>query len=266
MMEDEILVVNNLSACYGNNNVIRNVGFTMKNGEFNALLGLNGSGKTTLLRAICSLKKASTGNCLVNGKDILGMNEKNRARLISYVPQRHSIVYDISVMDMVLMGFNAKMKFYQAPGKKHQLLAVDSLEKLGIGMLANKSFLSLSEGQKQLVILARSMVQNSPVMLLDEPDSALDFVNRHLVLSKIRETIKLGNCCGLITLHDPNFALQYCDRLFLLSGGSIYGEINNKSTIGNIKSKLGKIYGDIDLLKYNGCFVMVRSESVEERI
>lgn len=258
MMKPELLLVQDLSVSYGENHVIKNIGFSLHPGEFTALLGLNGSGKTTLLRAICGLKKASSGSCFVNGNNCLDFHEKQRARFLSYIPQRHSIVYDTSVMDVILMGFNASFGFFQTPGKKEQKLVLEALEKLGLETLKDESFLHLSEGQKQLVILARTMVQNAPIMLLDEPDSALDFVNRHMVLSKIKDSISKNAKCGLITLHDPNFALQYCDRLLLLSGGSICAEINSKMDPSQIKNNLSKIYGDIALLEHRSNYVMIK--------
>jgi len=264
MSESNLLHVNNLCASYGDNHVIRGAEFSLQHGEFAALLGLNGSGKTTLLRAVCGLKQVNSGFCFVNGVDSLELNEKLRARLMSYIPQRHSIVYDIAVLDVVLMGFNANMSMLQTPGKRERKLAEEALERIGIQVLRNENFLNLSEGQKQLVILARTLVQNSPIMLLDEPDSALDFVNRHMVLSKIRGVIKKGKYCGLITLHDPNCALQYCDKLLLLSEGRICDVVNVDSDLADVKKGLGRIYGNIDILKLRGHYVMVGGEDFEE--
>ncbi len=258
MNEQKSLIINNLNISYRKKHIIRNVSFSLRKGEFTALLGLNGSGKTTLMRGICGLKKPSSGACLWGDIDILSLNEKSRARLISYIPQRHSIVYNTSVIDVVIMGFNSSMHFFQSPGKKQKLLAVQSLQTLGIEHLADDNFLHLSEGQKQLVILSRALIQNTPVMLMDEPDSALDFVNRNLVLSKIRDTIHTQEKCGLITMHDPNFALQYCDRLLLMSDGDIQEEIYLSSDSADLKNKLSLIYGDIDIIEHNNRYLIVR--------
>lgn len=258
MKRQKLLSINNLSISYGQKHILRNATFSLRSGEFTALLGLNASGKTTLMRGICGLTKASSGNCYWKGVDILRLNEKLKAKLISYIPQRHSIVYDTPVIDVVMMGFNAAMHLFQAPGKKQTLLAVQALQKLGIENLKDENFLHLSEGQKQLVILARALIQNSPIMLLDEPDSALDFSNRNLVLSKVRDTVHQQQQCGLITMHDPNFALQYCDRLLLMFDGRIDDEINLNTAVNDVKIKLKRIYGDIDILKYKDRYVIVR--------
>ena len=125
--------------------------------------------------------------------------------------------------------------------------------------LAGRDYATLSEGQKQLVILARALSQDTPVMLMDEPDSALDFVNRHMVLGKIRSVLHERRQAGLITLHDPNFALAYCDRLLLMQDGGILTEIDMRSTDhAAIEAGLGAIYGDIAVLEYKNRYIMTK--------
>lgn len=98
-------------------------------------------------------------------------------------------------------------------------------------------------------------------MLMDEPDSALDFLNRHMVLSKISELIKEENKAGLITLHDPNFAMAYCDRLFMLKQGNIVGELDMRAANrSEVQQKLSLIYGNIDIVENNGSFLMGRAK------
>ena len=107
--------------------------------------------------------------------------------------------------------------------------------------------------------LARTLVQDTPVLLMDEPDSALDFVNRNVVLRKIRHIIHTQNKAGLITLHDPNFALSYCDTLLLMKDGSIIQRLPLAgASREDVEEALKKIYGNIRILTYEGGFVMVR--------
>lgn len=268
MMGNELLKVQNISVSYGKKQMIKNVSFALARGEFTALLGLNGSGKTTLLKAIGGLQKLDSGYCMIGEEYISGMSEKSRARHISYIPQRNSIVFDIPVLDVVLMGFNPSLRPFEVPGKKERQAALSILEKLGMEEYKNESFLHLSEGQKQIVILARAVAQNAPIMLFDEPDSSLDFVNRNMVLGKIREIIKKDCRCGLISIHSPNFALEYCDRIILLSEGRICADIS----VGDVdstalQSTLSQIYGNVDILDYRGGRVMVsrRKEDPYER-
>ena len=136
---------------------------------------------------------------------------------------------------------------------------MEHLTHLGLEELAGRDYATLSEGQKQLVILARALSQDTPVMLMDEPDSALDFVNRHMVLGKIRSVLHERRQAGLITLHDPNFALAYCDRLLLMQDGGILTEIDMRSTDhAAIEAGLGAIYGDIAVLEYKNRYIMTK--------
>ena len=157
------------------------------------------------------------------------------------------------------MGFNARLRLLDSPGEAHRRIAMEHLTHLGLAELAGRDYATLSEGQKQLVILARALSQDTPVMLMDEPDSALDFVNRHMVLGKIREVLHERQQAGLITLHDPNFALSYCDRLLLMQDGTIVTEIDMRNTDrAAIEAALGIIYGEIAVLEYKERYIMTR--------
>ena len=255
-----VLSVEHIQCGYGKKIVVQDAAFSVAEGEFCALLGLNGCGKSTLLKALDGLIPIRQGRCLVGNEDCTRKNERERALCMSYIPQRGSLITGKSVEEVVLMGFNAQLKLLDSPGKSHKKLALDALELLGMAQERDRDYAFLSEGQKQLVILARAMVQNTPVMLLDEPDSALDFVNRNLVLGKIKETLKEQKKAGLITLHDPNFAMAYCDRLFFMKEGTIVTQLSLKDAgAEEVQAALSKIYGAIRVLPYEKSFVMVRS-------
>ncbi len=258
-----LLEAEGVRACYGAREIIRSVGLRLREGELVALLGLNGSGKTTLLRSLCGLHRISGGCCRVRGTDCASLREKARAQLICYLPQHSGVVYPIPAEEVALMGRNPHLPLFGMPGKKDRERAHAIFEQLGIPHLWGIDFLHLSEGQKQLVILARAIVQDAPVMLLDEPDSALDFVNRHLVFTRIRAAVQGGGRCGLVTLHDPNFALAYCDRLLLLQDGGICEEVETaQAGCAELRAALSRLYGEIDILEHpGGYFVVKRSAS-----
>ena len=108
----------------------------------------------------------------------------------------------------------------------------------------------LSEGQKQLCILARTFVADSPLLLLDEPESALNFCFRYRMLSSIRSWLTKGDRCGVVALHDPALALNFCDELLLLSGGGLIGRIfPGADRLDKMEAMLEKIYGKISLLR-----------------
>lgn len=253
-----LLSFDGLKTGYGKTEIVHGVTLSIAQGEFCGLLGLNGSGKTTLLHAACGFLPME-GSCCVAGQNCAGLNEKQRARLISFIPQVCGLSGGKTALEVVLMGFNAQLGLLESPSAVQKQRAIAALDRLGCAHFADVDFGELSQGQRQMVILARCMVQDTPVMLMDEPDSALDFLNRHLVLTKIRELIKAENKAGLITLHDPNFAMAYCDRLFLLKDGCLAGEIDMSSaTMDEIQKKLRRIYGSVELLRYGGGYLMGR--------
>ena len=256
MNNKPILSIEKLSCGYGNKTVIRDVSLDIYAGEFCALLGLNGSGKTTLLKAVCGLIDIMSGSCFSDGIDISSLNEKQRAQYISFIPQRFSKLIGVTVFEAVLMGFNPGLGVFDIPSASDKLLAEEVLNKMQILQLADEDFSKLSEGQKQLVILSRTLVQNAPIMLMDEPDSALDFPGKHGILSKIKNLIHNEKKAGLITLHDPNLALAHCERLILLDEGRIITEINlNTANKDEIHEKLSSIYKGIKLDVIDGRYI-----------
>ena len=255
------LVLENITAGYGAGygfrEVVKDISFSVRAGEFCALLGRNGSGKTTLIKALCGLVPAA-GRCLVDGVDCTALNEKGRARCISYTPQRHSKMQGVPVIDAVLMGYNPRLAFLSSPGNEEKKQAENILHQMGLGELSDHDFARLSEGQKQLVILARTLVQNTPVMLMDEPDSSLDFANRHIVMKKISGLVHSEKKAGLIALHDPNFAIAYCDTVVLINEGKVSGRLNLAEASGEeIRLELQAVYGEVELVEQNRRFLIL---------
>ena len=255
----ELLCLKQIHVSYGNTPVIRGLNLSLRDGEFCALLGLNGSGKSTLLRALCGFLPMR-GNVLVNGIDCTHLHEKKRAQLLSFLPQTPSLSGGQSVLDVVLMGYNAQLGLLERPSSAQRQAARDMLTRFSLEEKAEQDFGTLSQGQKQLTLLARSLVQAAPVMLMDEPDSALDFTNRHRMLELIRQSMRQERRTGLITLHDPNFAMSYCDRLYLLQNGVIAAELPMaEASTDEIREKLSLLYGSIEILSYGCDCFMVRN-------
>lgn len=247
--------INNITAGYSGFSLY-NINFYIEEGKTVALLGLNGTGKTTIMKTICGLLKAKGGNVYIDEKDILIMNEKERGKLLSYVPQRSDIVYETSVIDVVLMGVTPYLGMFQTPTMEHKVEAMKCLVKLGIKELADENYLNLSEGQKQLVLIARALLQDGTYMLLDEPDSSLDLVNKHKLMNKIREIIKANNKSALISMHNPEYALNYCDKILLLKDGEISEIDLELEDMASIEKKLIDLYGPIKILKYDDKYIL----------
>ncbi|MEF9951035.1 MAG: ABC transporter ATP-binding protein [Clostridium sp.] len=251
--------VENLSVKYGEDNIINNLSMNLSRGSLTALLGLNGTGKTSIIKAICGLIPSSSTKMQIGNRDIKNLNNRKRSEIISYVPQKSNFEYSITSLDVVAMGFNPSLKIFETPSKKQLDYARLILDELGLKDKIDCDYKVLSGGQQQLVILARAMVQNSLLMLFDEPDSALDFPNRHMIMEKITSVLKNNNSCGLITLHDPNYALTYCETILILNGGEIVGSINVKeSNKYEIQEQLSLIYNNISIIEYKNQFVLLK--------
>lgn len=256
------LAVRNIVSGYSKKQIIKDVSFDLHKGEFCALLGLNGCGKSTLIKTLCALIKAENGSCVLGDDNLWSFNEKERAKRIAYIPQRTSSIYGRTVTDVVLMGFNAQLGIFDNYSAKHKTEALAILKKLGIEELSDRLYEELSEGQKQLVILARTMIQNTEVVFMDEPDSALDFTNKNLILDRVRTLIKTQSKIGLAALHDPNAAFFFCDRILIMKDGKIIHDISRSdfSDYSLLERFLSDIYGNVRILDNNGIPVMVGAD------
>ena len=239
--------VDSVTAGYGKSHVIENLSFSMENGTVVGILGANGSGKTTLLKSVCGILPHG-GSCSLEGTVLESLSARQAARLVSYIPQRSGITIDISALDVVLMGFNPRLGLLEQPNQSMVEAAQKALQQVGLGDRAQTNYLHLSEGQKQLCILARTLVSDCKLLLLDEPESALDFRFRHLMLDLLRSWITENHIGALITLHDPMLALNYCDKLLLLADGELIGELLPRShSLSDMETLLARVYGPVSL-------------------
>lgn len=245
MGSKKFLKVENIKSGYSSKEIIHGISFEADKHSITCLLGANGSGKTTLLKCLCSLHPHE-GKTILKTEELEKLSLKERAKRISYISQTSGIEMSISVLDVVLMGFNPTLSLLQRPSLKQINLAKDALAYFKLESYAQRDYITLSGGEKQLVIMARMMVENSLLLLLDEPDSALDFNNRHTILKTIAEIVKKEEKACVLCLHDPILSLQYCDQILLIKDGlcvaCIYPQIDS---VEIIEDALSKIYGNI---------------------
>lgn len=234
--------ITELSAGYGRKLVLKNISGRIEKGRVCALLGHNGSGKTTLMNCINGLIMPSKGQIRIVGKDISRMSRVQIAQLISLVPQSCYSAFAFSVIDMILMGGAARVNAWSSPGLQERNKALEVMEEVGILHLEKEQYADLSGGQQQMVLLARALYQDTPLMLLDEPNSHLDFCNQHRMMELMREIVGQRGVTALITLHDPNLALYYCDDIIMLREGHIVaqGLTSNIMNDVNLRQALGE--------------------------
>lgn len=193
-------------------------------GRVTALVGPNGAGKSTLLKCLIGLVKPEKGAILRYGRQDLGaLKRKDLAGIVSYLPQSTQAVPS-SVYDAVLLGRRPHISW--RPGRGDHQICLAALEELGLGPLADKCVSKLSGGEFQKVLIARALVQSTPVLLLDEPINHLDIKNQIEILAEVASLTRRRRLITLVVLHDLNLALRYADDLALLSQGRIlYGGV-----------------------------------------
>jgi len=240
--------VSGLCAGYDGKRILDGLSFSMEGGTTMGILGANGSGKTTLLKSICGILHHE-GECVLEGEKLETLSPRVLSQKCSYIPQRSGIGIDISVLDVVLMGFNPQLGLLQHPSKAMKQQALAALEQVGIGGMAERNYLHLSEGQKQLCILARTLVSGGRLLLLDEPESALDFRFRYRMLDIIRRWVHSDGRFALVALHDPMLALNACDELLLIREGRKIGVIHPRTDpTEQMEEMLSEIYGRLSLV------------------
>ena len=250
-----MLKICNLSAGYGRKNVLKNVSFSLDDGSVTGLLGANGCGKTTLLKAVCGILPHE-GGCYVDETALQTLSGRALARLVSYIPQRSGITIDLTAQEVVEMGFNPHLGLLQQPTRQMKETARQMLEKVAIP--PEQNYLQLSEGQKQMCILARTLVSEANVLVMDEPESALDLKNRYGLFELLRQAAP-GKTV-LAALHDPQLALQVCDRLILLCGGTVGAVLYPKTDeLSHMEKALCRIYGKVKLHKMEDTLVMYKT-------
>lgn len=215
--------VKNLSFAYGERQVLQNIGFTLQKGEFLSILGPNGVGKSTLFKCILGLLSGYTGQVLIDGRDTRSFSVREAACHMAYIPQSSRPVFNFSVSDIVLMGVTGSLSPFRTPGKKEQERCRWALKKMGIAHLAHRCYHRLSGGEQQLVLIARALAQNAPILMLDEPTANLDFGNQLLVLEQTRALTAEGYTI-IQTTHNPEHSYLFSDRILALQGGRVLTE------------------------------------------
>jgi iron complex transport system ATP-binding protein len=202
---------------------LADVSLSVHEHEVCVLLGPNGAGKTTLLRCLLGLLTPHGGMIQVLGTDIAALSSRQLARRVAYVPQSTTTPFPFTALDMAMMGRTPYLAATTAPAAADRRSAMAQLERLGIGHLARRPFSLLSGGERQLTLLARALVQQAPVLVLDEPTAALDYGNEVRILDVITDLARAGRCV-LMTTHQPAHALTHANRAVLMRGGRLVAD------------------------------------------
>jgi iron complex transport system ATP-binding protein len=216
-----ILTVDDLDFSYRRCKTLSGVSFSVRQGEICGLLGPNGSGKTTLLKCINRILEIETGRIEIHGREVRRIPRQEIATLIAVVPQELNMVFSFTVLQTVLMAGSMRFGISGIAKKEDRLSALEILGELNIEDLAERRYNELSGGEKQMVLIARALFQKAGILLLDEPTAHLDFKRQHIILELIKKITVEKNLTTVMTLHDPNVAGRYCDRLIMLNNGCV---------------------------------------------
>lgn len=209
--------IEDVSVNISNKNIIKDINFEVNDKDFIGIIGPNGSGKSTFLKCVYRNIRDYKGSIFINDTELKNYPIKESAKLISTVAQLNNVEFDISVLDMVIMGRSPYKKIMESNNEIDEKLALKALEKVKMQEFKNRNFNSLSGGEKQRVILARALCQDTECLILDEPTNHLDIKYQFLIFNILKEM----NITVLSAIHDLNIALNYCNKIVALKDGKI---------------------------------------------
>lgn len=232
-----ILEVEN--GCFGypkQEEMLTDINIKLEEGHILSVLGPNGIGKTTLLKCMIGLMPWSRGRSLLTGKDIRTLKSKEIWNMISYIPQTHGFSFSYTGLEMVMLGRSSHLGLFSQPGHREIEMAEAMMEKVGITRLADKDCNRMSGGELQMVLIARALINEPKLIILDEPETGLDFHNQILVLNMVEKLAHEENIGAIMNTHYPTNAMSIADEALMMNrkGDRFYGptgDILNESNI-----------------------------------
>lgn len=200
------------------------------------MLGPNGVGKTTLLKCMVGLLDWADGKSFLYGEDIKSIKSKKLWSKISYIPQSHGFAFSITGLEMVVLGRSAHLGAFEQPGIKDMEMAEEIMKQIGIERLADKDCNHMSGGELQMVLIAKALINEPDLIVLDEPETGLDFHNQILVLSLIERMAHEKGICAVMNTHYPTNAISISDEALMLhnNGEYVYGQTQDVLNEENI--------------------------------
>lgn len=215
-----MISIENLQYAVSGRPLLRGVSLEVKPGEMVGLIGPNGSGKSTLLRCASKQLHPQSGRISIDGQDLSRLSAPALARRLAVVAQEHEAAFDFTVEEVVMMGRTAGRPLLEGESPEDREAVAAALDRVGLLPLAQRSYLTLSGGEKQRVMLSRAIAQDTPYLLLDEPTNHLDLGSQLRTLSLLSESGK-GVLCAL---HDLALSARFCKRLYVLLQGQVIAQ------------------------------------------
>jgi iron complex transport system ATP-binding protein len=214
------LETKDLSVTLGGQEIVHQISLQVDRGDFVGLIGPNGSGKTTLLKSIYRVLKPSGGVATLDGRDIHALSHRESAQNLGVVSQFTNLSFDFTVEEIVLMGRSPHKGRFSGDNQQDYAIVEDCLRQVDMLDFRGRSFLTLSGGEKQRILLARALAQQVKLLLLDEPTNHLDIKYQ----IQIMDVVKRTGMGVLAALHDLNLTLMYCTYLYVLKSGKLVAQ------------------------------------------
>jgi len=211
--------LNNICFSYGSHNVIDELSIFIKSGCFHAILGPNGCGKTTLLDLLSGYIRPASGKIHFNGQNLSDYGKRRLSRLIALVPQEYRVNFPYTVREVVAMGRYPHQARFSHPTAQDMQIVENALEVCGAEELSGRFVTELSGGEKQRVIFARAVAQETSVLLLDEPCASMDVKHALRILNVASEQVRKKGVTVIAVMHDINLAARFADNLIFMKQG-----------------------------------------------
>ena len=243
------LTIDGVSVSFGRQRVLEGVDLELRPGELLGLVGRNGAGKSTLVRAVTRIVKIDAGTVLVFGERVDRLSTVALARRIAVMPQSAELPHGYSGLEIVLMGRTPHIALLGSEGERDFAVARRAMEQTDTWQLSSRRIDQISEGERQRLLLARALAQETPVLLLDEPTTHLDIGHQAALLDLLAGLRRDRGLSVLAVVHDLTLAAHYCDRLALLEGGRVAVE-GNAADVLTVERLSGMYGGNISVIEH----------------
>ncbi len=216
----EFLKISELNIGY-KNPLTKKINLCALDNDFICITGRNGTGKSTLLNTISGVSMPLDGKITIKNQNINKLNPTKRSKLISYVPSKQEFLSNLRLIDLVEMGRSPYTNIFDRKNKKDKLIIENALNEFSLSSLANKKLFELSDGERQRAMICRAFVQETPIILLDEPTAFLDYFSKHKLLQTLNNLSVKQNRCIIFSSHDLEVAFKFVDKIWLFNKDNV---------------------------------------------
>lgn len=219
------LQASKLNVGYGSKVVFPNISFTATEGDMIALLGVNGIGKSTLLRTLAGLQKSVSGDIKIGDRELNGLSAADKAKVVSIVLTERVYIDNIKVRDFVALGRSPYTAWLGQLSSHDEQVVQQVIDVMKLQKLEQKFFNELSDGERQKVLIARALCQQTPLVILDEPTAFLDFRNKRDILNTLQEISIALKKTIIFSTHDIEAALEHCNKCWIMTEQQCFSQV-----------------------------------------